>query len=154
MIDPLLLEMLANAVENNDCNEAAAAASLILRYKDPGDELRITVVHTDLARWVDDDGLPTAVGVATHALLYRDREICRWRRRSRAEIGLDRNNPQIFSAIATDDPRSRYVTTVESALEVLGLVDHAPAIPDPQISTAEPEPSLSADRQLPLDLGN
>lgn len=158
MIDTLLIRLLAGAVETNDRNEACAAARLIAQYRAPADLLDVEIVREEAETWLDHKGRLSGRSFSIRSLVYRKEEICRWQRTSRAGLGLDRNHPSRFAAVASDDSRSRYRVTIEPVLEILGLEDLAPAIPETS-ETADgnelpglPAPDRTDTGQLSLSL--
>ena len=125
-----LVEFFKSAIENNNREEALIAARLLAPVKD---ELRIEFTDPDVDYSVENDDNPIGYSSSIHTMLTKNsnRKITSWVRQSRGGYCLDVNRMRSWAAVAADDPESRYALLMREVLEIIGLEDYAPQVPEP-----------------------
>jgi hypothetical protein len=131
MIEPYrsVIKRLRGAIKREDADDATAAAELLLPIRDT---IRIEAQAPVLYYRNDEATRSQCTAMSIHRLYVGQEKVGEWMRQSIGGYGLDLNHPCTWAAVAIDPSLSRYEIVVKPVLKVLGLVDHAPAIPEPK----------------------
>jgi hypothetical protein len=122
------IDMLCRAIEQIDPDTAVSAAQALTDIRE---QFQIKEQQPMLCYRHDTDTESDCTAVTIHTLCLGDDVIGEWTRHSIGGIGLDRNHPEQWAAVAIEPRMSRYDLVVKPVLQILGLQDHAPSIPAP-----------------------
>ena len=122
------INTLRAAIRQEDAATAKAAAKALLPIRDK--------VHIEARPPVfyyrdDKETRSQCTAMSIHRLIIGEESIGEWVRQSIGGPGLDLNHPDAWAAVAVDPVLSRYDIVIKPTLEVFGLEDHAPSIPEP-----------------------
>ena len=124
-----VIKRLRGAIKREDAEDAAGAAELLLPIRD---KIRIEAQAPVLYYSKDEATRSQCTAMSIHRLVIDQEEVGEWISQSIGGYGLDLNHPGTWAAVAIDPALSRYEMVVKPVLRILGLKDHAPAIPKPR----------------------
>ena len=130
-----LTQWLQNAIQNDDHHGAIEAAKLLRKL---GLAFKVAAQPPIFHYQEDATGKPFGIATETHALKFANYTVCEWRRQSIGRYGVNVNNPLTWAAISSDPPIGEYALLIRPVLRELGLLDTAPAVPEPASASATP----------------
>jgi hypothetical protein len=122
------ISTLRRAITLEDATTAVAMARQLLPLRD---QIRIEAGSPVFYYRGDPSTRSRCTAMSVHRLVIGGEAVCEWTRQSIGGPGLDLNHPAAWAAVAIDPALSRYELVIRPMLEVFGLVDLAPAIPEP-----------------------
>ena len=124
-----IINWLRAAIKNEDAVTAVEIAKQLLPLRD-----QIHIEANPPVFYYRDDRATHSqcTAMSIHRLLVGKETVGEWIRQSIGGPGLDLNHPDAWAAVAIDPALSRYEIVVKPMLEVFGLEDLAPSIPEPQ----------------------
>lgn len=120
------INQLRRSIERVDKESATAAAKKLTDIKE---QFYIRAQPPVLYYHRDTDTESDCTAIAIHFLYIGEEKIAEWSRQSIGGIGLDRNHPNTWAAVAIEPRMSLYGLVVKTVLQILDLQDHVPSIP-------------------------
>ena len=123
----IIINRLRKSIKREDTETAMAFAKQLIPLREA---IRIEAQSPVLCYQTDTDTASQCTAMSIHRLYYDKEEIAEWIRQSIGGYGLDRNHPDLWAAVAIDPSMSKYVIVIKPVLQVLGLQNYAPSIPE------------------------
>jgi hypothetical protein len=124
-----IINWLRAAIKNEDVVTVIEIAKQLLPLRD---QIRIEADPPVVYYRDDHASRSQCTAMSIHRLIIGEKTVGEWTRQSIGGMGLDLNHPNTWAAVAINPVLSRYEIVIKPMLEVFGLEDLAPSIPNPE----------------------